>query len=163
MVSEYLFCKYCSMVSGLLISLLGGGIVYYAYRMHRKQQDALINSTNVLGTITRVDIESRTRPNRSRTYYPVVEYEYQYLGEQYTGDDMYPGTGWARFGHSDEADAHATIEAYDVGQEIPVYVHNNDPTRAFLRRDETTGRIKLIAIAGGMVLLFGLSAFLLAT
>ena len=143
------------LIVGLLIIALGVGILLYALRLPRTQAEDLVNSTNVLGTVTRVDIDSRVE-DQWTTFYPVLEYEYEYLGDQYPGDNIHPGTDRARFGHREKSDAAAVIADFEVGEDLPVYVDSDDPTRAFVLREHTPMRIKQIALAGGMLFLFGL-------
>ena len=99
-----------------------------------------------------IDTAVRGEAAQGRTWYaPIVRYQYEVGGKQYEGS----GFRWDPGLYADSLKAARKLDPYGPGQRVTVYVHPDDVTRSFLRRD---GASKLIPasvfILGLLVLMY---------
>ena len=132
---------------------LGAVSIGFGVRNHRKQKRAIANSTTVQGTVTGIDVEEDSY-SEGTTYRPQLEYEYEYLGESYTGDDLYPGT--LDSGYNTEKKAREVLDEFTEGGPISLYVDTDDPSRSFVFRETTPVRNVGAVFAGLVIIGFGL-------
>ena len=131
-------------VIGLLAVADGGRQYYGQWRVVRRAEQAS-------ATVESVDIREVRGSNASKSYLPVVSYEYQTPTQRLHGDRLSPGRqSNSLFGT--ESAAAAAVESYETGESTTVYYDPQDPDHAFL--DPTIqGRSALGTVGFGLVLL----------
>jgi Protein of unknown function (DUF3592) len=100
----------------------GGGFVAQArvFATYRAV-DGLVIDTSVASDAVR---------NQTR-YTPIVRYQYEVAGNRYEGSQF----SWSSSSYGDSLDAVGMLAPYGPGQPVTVYVHPDDASRSFLRRD----------------------------
>jgi hypothetical protein len=122
-------------VGGLILLGLGGYVLYTQYT-------AIQTAETVNATIESATLEAKA----GSKFAPAVTYSYEYEGEQYRNDVLYPGivtqetSGDRAFEISHE---------YEQGDRITAYVDPEDPAEAFLI-DKFASRMILGFIGGGV-------------
>lgn len=108
-------------------------------------------------TVVEADVAVQTDSDGDEEYNPVVVYQYEVDGEQYTSDNTYPGqfTRWT----SSRSSAEAVVEAHPVGSDVTVYYRPGDPGRAYLTNDGWpsgwflgVGYVVVAALGGGWLI-----------
>jgi hypothetical protein len=145
------------------IAMIGGG--FYLYQ---DQQDVTDGTVEVEGTVLSTDIGEATREDenspsnkRREVYYPQIEYQFTFEGQQYTSSNICPGaanTCDATERKDDISEVESFLADYPTGEQVPVYVPPDEPSEAYLEVGESgssTGPLALMAF-GGVMLVFGL-------
>ncbi|MFC6974174.1 DUF3592 domain-containing protein [Halomicroarcula sp. GCM10025709] len=82
---------------GQAIVLIALGVVFAGLGgyLYVDQQAAIENSVPIEGTVvaSEVEIDRPADPDDATSYYPVVTYRYEYDGQSFTNDNVFPGTG----------------------------------------------------------------------
>lgn len=128
-----------------LAAILDGGRQYYSqWRVVRRAEQAR-------GTVESVDIREVHGSNISKSYLPVVTYEYETPTQRLQGTQLYPGRqSNSLFGT--ESAASAAAEGYEAGGSTTVYYDPQNPGHAFL--DPTVkGGSSLGTVGFGVLLL----------
>ena len=112
---------------GVLFAGLGGSL-------YLDQQAAIENSVPIEGTVltSEVEIDRPSDPDDPTSYYPVVTYRYEYDGQSYTNDNVFPGTGRQS---TSESRAAEIVREYADGETVTVYVDPAEPQRSFLLKE----------------------------
>jgi hypothetical protein len=145
-----------TVVVGLVFASVGGFLLY-------SQEQAIRNATAIEGTVESSSVdEETTRRDRDddgvreeeTSYYARVTYTYEYDGERYTGDNVFPGAGSPSVS---EGEARDVVERYPEGETATVYVDPEDPNDAFLVHERSLLAPGAFLAMGGLVLLGGLN------
>jgi len=140
---------------GLLAVADGSRQYYRQWRVVRRAEQAR-------ATVESVDIQEVRGSNTSKSYLPVVSYEYQTPTQRLHGQRLYPGRqSNSLFGT--ESAAAAAIEGYETGEPTTVYYDPQNPDNAFLDPAVQSGSalgtvgfgISLLVIAIGAVATIG--------
>ena len=136
---------------GSILLLIGLALSGYGYMNYQSQGEALDNAVNVTGTVTGTEIVRDSGGRRSGPdYSPVISFEYQYQGESYSSDNMYPP------GDTDQeldsrSSAEEVVENYPVDSEADAYVNPEDPGEAFLKKKRSDGPLLMMGIGGALM------------
>ena len=155
------------LVMGLVLVLLGAGLAYYGYGAAQAEERALENAVEIDVEIEATDIELRERDvsndddstrETETVYRPTVSFTYEYEGQEYQSNNIYPGGGTFQE-YPDRSTAEAQIDDFQVGSTMTGYVDPDDPGEAFLIK-ESSGSPQMIMVIGGLFALMG--TFLIA-
>ncbi|AZQ16174.1 DUF3592 domain-containing protein [Halorubrum sp. PV6] len=137
----------------LLLMLIGIAIISYGGYDHVQQTEAVRDAVEVDATITELDIEadSGTSSNPGANYDPVVEFEYSYNENEYTGTKIYPAD--IEQNYETQSSAESAIEEYEQGTQTTAYVSPDQPGDAFLKNQTSSAPIIAIVL-GGLFTLF---------
>jgi len=148
--------------AALLIVAFGVAFAGFGWHSLQEEQADLNNAIEHEGEVQSVAIEEDvTRRDRDddgvretdRDYEPVVEYTYEYQGETYTSESVFPGP-------DQSFDSRSTAEdytgEYEAGRTVTVYVNEQDPSSAFLVRESSSLEYKLFMGVGAVVAVIGL-------
>lgn len=145
-----------TVVVGLVFAAVGGFLLY-------SQEQAIRNATTIEGTVETSTVdEETTRRDRDddgireeeTSYYARVTYTYEYDGERYTNDNVFPGAGSPSVSQSEASDV---VSQYPEGETATVYVDPEDPNDAFLVQERSLLVPGGLLAVGGLVLLGGLN------
>jgi hypothetical protein len=141
-------CFSTLLVDGILL-----GIIYAARRGVAKAA----NWSSTMGTVTFSTVERRSSGD-GYSYYPVVNYSYQVMGQMLQGNKIVPGLAVGGSG------ANKVVARYPAGAQVMVYYDPNNPSDAVLERG-MPGYIKWLWVTLILTDLFlcGLGAFLAYT
>jgi hypothetical protein len=154
---------------GAVLLAVGAGLFTYGQSAVDEEQEALENAVEIEVEILETDIETRERATSDRAtpddnddavgeqpefaYRPVVEFSYEYEGEQYRSSNLYPGSG-SFTEYDDRASAEDDLSGYTDGSTATGYVDPNDPGEAFLIAEES-GSPPGIILVGALFVLMG--------
>lgn len=127
----------------LAVALVGAGGYSYV-----QQGQAVSDAVTVQATVDNARVE-RLDAGRGIDYEPEIEYTYEYQGETYTSEEVFPGPTIRTY--SDRSNAQSVVRSYEPGTTVRAYVRPSDPSNAFLIRERTTWPARAVAI--GSVLL----------
>jgi len=137
-----------------LLLLLAIGLLGFGGYDYVQQSQAVTNAVTVQATITDASVD-RMEGGQGIDYEPEIQYTYQYQGETYTSDQVFPSTGIRTY--SDRSMAESVVEAYEPGTTTRAYVSPAAPSDAFLIRERTPWPLRAIAV-GGFLFLVGVLA-----
>jgi hypothetical protein len=137
-----------------LLLLLAVGLIGFGGYDYAQQSQAVNNAVAVQATVTDARVD-RMDGGRGIDYEPEIRYTYQYQGETYTSEQVFPSTGVRTY--SDRSSAEAVVESYEPGTTVRAYVSPADPTDAFLIRERTPWPLRAIAV-GGLLSVIGVLA-----
>jgi len=142
-----------SLKGALLYILIGIAITSYGGYDYVQQTEAVRESVEVDATITELDIEadSGTSSNPGADFDPVVEFEYTYNGDEYTGTKIYPAD--LEQNYETQSGAESAIEEFEQGAQTTAYVSPDQPGDAFLKNQTSNAPIIAIVL-GGLFTLF---------
>jgi hypothetical protein len=142
-----------SLKGALLYILIGIAIISYGGYDYVQQTEAVRESVKVDATITELDIEadSGTSSNPGANFDPVVEFEYTYNGNEYTGTQIYPAN--IEQNYETQSGAEAAIDEYEQGTQTTAYVSPDQPGDAFLK-NQTSNAPMIAIVLGGVFTLF---------
>jgi hypothetical protein len=129
-------------VSLLFLALALVGFGGYSYV---QQGQAVDNAVTVQATVDSAHVE-RIDSRRSIEYEPDIEYTYQYRGETYTNDQVFPGPTVRTY--SDRSKAASVVRSYEPGTTVRAYVRPSAPGDAFLIRERTPWPVRAFALGG---------------
>ena len=135
----------------LAVALLGAGGYSYV-----QQGQAVGDAVPVQATVDSAQVE-RIDSRRSIDYEPEIEYTYEYQGETYTSEQVFPGPTIRTY--SDRSNAESVVRSFEPGTTVRAYVRPSAPGDAFLIRERTPWPTRALAIGGvllGLVVLAGL-------
>ena len=164
-------------VLAFAIILLVGGIVVTAMGIgaYQSQTEALDNAVEVEATIVTSEVEVyedefRSTPrDRDRVrgttetpeYRLVIEFEYEFEGEQYRSSNIDVAGSVEKF--DDRSDAQEALAEYPEGSQTTAYVNPDEPGEAFLEDELPLGTYLIPGFGGfllfGSVVLWGVFAF----
>ena len=135
----------------LAVALVGAGGYSYV-----QQGQAVGDAVTVQATVDSARVE-RIDTRRGIDYEPEIEYTYQYRGETYTSDRVFPGPTIRTY--SDRSKAQSVVRSYESGTTVRAYVRPSAPGDAFLIRERTPWPAQALAVGSvllGLVVLAGL-------
>ncbi len=135
----------------LAVALVGAGGYGYV-----QQGQAVDDAVTVQATVDSARVE-RIDSRRSIDYEPEIEYTYEYQGEAYTSEQVFPGPTIRTY--SDRSSAESVVLSYEPGTTVRAYVRPSAPSDAFLIRERTPWPTRAVAIGSvllGIVVLAGL-------
>nr|WP_305882745.1 DUF3592 domain-containing protein [Haloplanus ruber] len=124
----------------LAVALIGVGGYSYV-----QQGQAINNAVTVQATVDSAQVE-RIDSRRSIDYEPEIEYTYEYQGETYTSEQVFPGPTIRTY--SDRSNAQSIVQSYEPGTTVQAYVRPSAPGNAFLIRERTPWPSRASAIGG---------------
>ncbi|MCJ7429013.1 MAG: DUF3592 domain-containing protein [Candidatus Nanohaloarchaeota archaeon QJJ-5] len=137
-------------LSGAIGILIGVGLIALGLNTFVNQNQALENPVNVSATVIETGIDQESSRRSGIEYRPEIRFEYRFEGQEYTSNNMYPGSQ-----QPDERDsetrAREVLQRYSEGSEITVYVPPDSPNEAFIRAEKTNDPLIFMAI--GLVFL----------
>lgn len=139
-------------ITGILLLALAGVIVVTGLGDADESEERIENAVEVEATVVETDVE-RERRNGETRYEPVVRFEYDFEGETYESDLLYP-TSDGRL-RDERGGAYAVVSDYDEGETTTAYVDPSHPDEAFLN-DARSSPPFVVYIAGAATALFGL-------
>ncbi len=145
-----------SILAGICITALFGGagvFMLFKYFQENKNSEESQNWSSTQGMITKSSLRQEVSYESSNTlYYPEVEYAYESLGTEYTGDRITFGgsTGYSQRNKTEEV-----LAKYPIGANVTVYYDPHAPEKAVLERKMGTGG-NLFLILGILFLLVSL-------
>lgn len=129
----------------LTVALIGFGGYEYA-----QQSQAVNDAVPVEATVVNASI-NRYEGGQGIDYGPDIHYRYQYRGETYIGERVFPGTTVRTY--SDRSQAQSIVNSYEPGTTVRAYVTPATPSESFLIRERTPGPVRTIAVGGvGLVI-----------
>lgn len=138
----------------LLTLALGLGIAGYGGYDYVQQTDAVNNAVAVETAVVETEI---SRSEGRQFYYRVrVEHTYEYQGDEYTSDQIFPGSTEPIYTVRD--DAAQILEPYEPNTTATAYVDPNSPSGGFLKRQTTFAPFKFIGFGGFIAVLTALHA-----
>jgi hypothetical protein len=135
----------------LAVALVGAGGYGYV-----QQGQAVDDAVTVQATVDSARVE-RIDSRRSIDYEPEIEYTYEYQGEAYTSEQVFPGPTIRTY--SDRSSAESVVRSYEPETTVRAYVRPSAPSDAFLIRERTPWPTRAVAIGSvllGIVVLAGL-------
>ena len=135
----------------LAVAFLGAGGYSYV-----QQGQAVGDAVTVQATVDSAQVE-RIDSRRSIDYEPEIEYTYEYQGETYTSEQVFPGPTIRTY--SDRSKAESVVRSFEPGTTVRAYVRPSAPGDAFLIRERTPWPTQALAIGSvllGLVVLAGL-------
>jgi hypothetical protein len=137
----------------LAVVLIGAGGYSYV-----QQGQAVDNAVTVQATVDSAHVD-RLDAGRGIDYEPYIEYTYDYQGETYTSEQVFPGPTVRTY--SDRSKAQSVVRSYEPGTTVRAYVRPSAPSDAYLTRERTPWPPRAVAIGGvllGIVVLAGLGS-----
>ena len=135
----------------LAVAFLGAGGYSYV-----QQGQAVGDAVPVQATVDSAQVE-RMDSRRSIDYEPDIEDTYEYQGETYTSEQVFPGPTIRTY--SDRSKAESVVRSFEPGTTVRAYVRPSAPGDAFLIRERTPWPTQALAIGSvllGLVVLAGL-------
>lgn len=144
-------------ISGVLLTLVfvvaGIGLIWFGWTEYQNQQSDIQEAVEIEGTVESIEIDEENTEN-GHNYEPIVSYTYNYEGQQYSSESLYPGPDGS---FNSRGGAEEVTSQYSTGQQTTVYVNEEDPSRAFLIDNPRTFRVFAIMIGGVVFILTGLA------
>jgi hypothetical protein len=123
----------------LLLLFLAIGFVGYNGYDYVQQSRAVTDAVTVEATVSNTEILRDDDGRNQIQYVPDVVYTYQYRGETYTSDKVFPGVSDFNRGYYDRSKAESIVGSYKPGTEVQAYVMPDAPSNAFLVREQGSG------------------------
>lgn len=139
----------------IVFGLLLVGLVGYGGYGYTQQSQALSDAVAVQATVTDAGIDRR-EAGRGIEYVPRIEYTYQYRGETYVGDQVFPGTRTPRYDR--RLRAQSVVDPYATGTTVRAYVVPGTPSEAFLIPERTPWPLRAVGLGAAGLLLLGLDS-----
>lgn len=133
-----------------LLLLLAVGLIAFGSYDYVQQSRAVTNAVAVQATVTGASVD-RLDGGRGIDYEPEIEYTYQYQGDTYTGEQVFPSTGVRTY--SERSNAQSVVDSYEPGTTVRAYVTPGDPSDAFLIRERTPWPVRAVAIGGAFLVI----------
>lgn len=137
-----------SLISNVVIILVGIGLLFFGYNSYTSQNQALENPVNVSATVTETGIDRESGGRGAPEYQPKITFEYSYEDQDYTSSNMYPG-GQKPEDYNVESNAREVVDRYSQGSEITVSVPPGNPGEAFIKAKKTNN--PLIGMGAGLL------------
>jgi len=119
---------------GIVLILAGAGFGYWVWSNQKKAKAAL-SWPKAPGVITVSQIDERHEqrsasdgPGTTRSYWPVVHYDYEVAGTKHTGSHI----GFGNAGYPTRGQAQKQITPYAIGAKVDVLVDPANPDNAVL-------------------------------
>ncbi len=143
---------------GFVILVFGiiGAVLVYKYFQEKREAEESQGWSSTIGRITKSFMRREASYESSNTiYYPEVEYDYEFLGTEYTGHRISFG---GSTGNSNHRKSEEVLARYPVGKSVPVFYDPNNAEDSVLIREMGTGG-KVFLFVGALFLLISVCAF----
>jgi hypothetical protein len=142
-------------------------IFFYIALRGRRASGITKTWPTTMGRVLRSEVELRRSRSGSSgyssSYYPVVLYEYQVMGQTYQSQTLSPGM---EYGLGFQGRVQARVAKYPVGGMVQVYYNPENPAQAVLEHSATGNRIMgwvavliLVILACTLVTMLGAFGF----
>ena len=128
-----------------LLLLLATGLLGLGGYDYVQQSQAVNNAVAVQATVTDAHVD-RLEGGQGIDYEPEIQYTYNYQGETYTSEQVFPSTGIRTY--SDRSKAESVVKSHEPGTTARAYVSPADPGDAFLIRERTPFPLRAIVVGG---------------
>jgi len=135
-----------------LLALVGIYIAFTGAQRILAQRRAVKSFEPVDATVESSDFQARGRQGPSQTYKPEITYEYEYEGETYRSETVFPG---GNYDSRDEVGVRRLVDEHNVGDRVTAYVDPADPETSYLVEGELRTAWLFVA-AGGVVVAIAL-------
>ena len=140
----------------IFICLVGIALIVVGILKKNKAAKAAKTWLPTSGIILGSRVETRrsrdSEGNSKVSYHPVVDYQYQVIGQSFNGDRI----GFSQ-GNFASAKADKLIAPYQEGAQVTVYYDPSDPSQAVLvTKDFSTGSMTIVGIILLVLGLFGI-------
>lgn len=129
----------------LLAMLAGGGYLIYSSISNKKKAAASQSWPSAPGIITNLDVRRSTSTDSDGdttiTYTPVIEYDYDVIGQTYHGSRVAFG---AVTGYSSQGKAQEALIPYAIGGTVTVYYNPDNPSEAVLEQKAKSTTLTLV-------------------
>jgi hypothetical protein len=141
------------MVNGraVIALVIGLAMLGYGGQQVLNQQSDVQNAIEHTGTVQNTSVEIIEKEHTA-SYEPSVTYSYTYDGQDYTSQSVYPGPD-KRFNSKESA--RAVANRYATGQEVTLYVNQENPSRAFLIEESGTNLLTIFLLGFGVLIAGG--------
>ena len=123
----------------VLLLLLAVGFIGYNGYDYTVQSRAMSDAVAVDAAVSDTEILRDDDGRNQIQYVPDVVYTYQYRGETYTSDNVFPGISDSNRGYYDRSKAESIIDSYEPGTTVQAYVMPDTPNNAFLVKEQGSG------------------------
>ena len=145
-----LFANACGGIFVLVLLALGTYLIVFSLRS-KKKAEASQGWPSVAGTMTLSEVKQSINRNEdgieSISYYPAVEYTYQYAGQSFTSKRLQFG---GVQGQKNSTNAQKVLARYPQGGSVTVYYNPENPSEAVLERQAGGSKVSLVI---GIILL----------
>lgn len=117
-----------NLLIGFILILAGTGIVYFGYVDYQNTQNLLSDTVEVEGEVEDISIEEDTDSGTETMYRSVVEYKYEYEGQEYKASAT---TSY----QSSVSSAEGKVDEFEEGETTPVYVDPDEPRKSYIKED----------------------------
>jgi len=148
------------LIGGAVLALVGLLAVVDGGRQYYNQWQVVRRAEQASGTVESVEIREVRGSNASKSYLPVVSYEYQTPTQRLHGTRLYPGRQSNTLFGTESAAATA-VERYEPGEPTAVYYDPQNPDHAFLV--PTIKRGSSLGTVGFGLLLLAIAAFVVVS
>ena len=143
-----------SLLGVVVIIVAGAAAAGFGGYMWMEQGERIDSYESTEATVlsSEVDVEVRNDPDssgRERTYYPEVTYEYTVDGQTYESSNVMPGPGRSSTG---ENRAESLVEDHPEGETVTAYYDPENPSNAFLVKNQQLLFLGIAAFGGIFVL-----------
>ncbi|WP_132058614.1 DUF3592 domain-containing protein [Halorussus amylolyticus] len=143
---------------GLLFLVIGLGASGFGAYDYVQQSDAVNEAVEVDATVVETGVDSvRGGSSPGVDYKPEVTFEYEYDGETYTGNNVFPAT--ISRNYDTRSAAASVLEGYDEGETVTAYVNPDSPGDAFLKDEKSNSPLLFVGIGGLFAVVGGSSLF----
>jgi len=136
------------LVVPVLLALVGSYIALTGAQRILAQRRAVESFEPVDAKIESSDYQTRGREGPSQTYKPEIAYEYEFDGETYRSETVFPG---GNYDSRDEMGVRRLVDEHTVGDRVTAYVDPDDPDSSYLVEGEL--RTAWLFVAAGVVVL----------
>jgi hypothetical protein len=135
-------------LGGVLMLVLGLVFVSTGWVFYASSTEPLENAEQVTVTVQETRVDELSGDDG---YVPEVVYTYEYEGETYRSENLYPGVSGQSY--PDREDARAAIEQYESNETATGYVDAENPGAAFLEEPSTKRRVteNVVSVLGMVV------------
>lgn len=124
----------------LIFGSLYTGALLYDYH---GQTSTIEDVETVEGVV--LDTEYEEQGGRTTDYIPIVTYEYEFNGETYTNDQVFP-EGFITRSDGTEGGVQSRLDSYEASNTTTVYVDPDDPDTAVLEKETELRGVQLVAV-----------------
>jgi hypothetical protein len=135
---------------GMLALVIGMAVAGFGAYDYTQQSAAIEDSVEVDATVTDKHVDSIMTSGTTQ-FTPEVSFEYNYEGESYTSNNLYPSS--ASKNYDTKSGAQSAMEEYEQGETVTAYVNPESPGDAFLKNEKSSSPLWFAAL--GVAFIFG--------
>ena len=148
--------EYILILAGVILALVGLGFITSALVSNQRTKAAESWPT-MPGTVLHTEIRTHvSRNNRitTRTYEPIIHYQYNLMGKPYESKNLSFGSLRMKNDQAEEI-----VSRYPVGSSVTVHYDPNKPEKSVLEVTARGG--KTMMVSGGIFIVMGIVLFIL--